>query len=480
MTSGLNRRAFLRGAGVAAGAVIGAGALASCAGGGAGPGTQGGGEGGEGVQYNFDDAANPFGLAEEGAGEVVIPDQGWGTKWMEDTIAAFKTNHGGIEIEMSAHKDMNVTIQPRFIQNDPPDLIMPAGIKVPVLAEQNQVFDLTEFYKAPAFDGGGTVTDSLLPGTMEAANLLSDGRLMIAPTTFTSYGLWYSSAVFEENGWEYPKTWDAMIALCEEIKGTGIAPWTYTGKYPGYIFTPMSVMAAKADGIESILAIDNLEPNAWRAPGMVAAAEAIEELRSKGYFLPGSEGLSHTESQTLWAQGKAAFIPVGSWLENESADSIKPESKIKMQSTPSLSSSDKLPFEALAAYPGNSVFVPEQAKNVQFGLEFLRFMWGKEASAIWTTNTKSLTSLRGYYDELTDVPSGLQSVLDSIEAAGEDILPPRKYSSYYSDFSKLVTDKTGLLASGTIKAKEYIDTIQAEADKVAADPNIKKYTRTLD
>lgn len=474
----VNRRVFLRGAGVAAGALVGGGVLGACAGPAPG-GNTGQPPGGAGeVKYNLSDAKNPFGLADSGSGEVVIPDQGWGTTWLEEQIAAFKKAHPNIKVEMSAHKDMNVTIQPRFIQGSPPDLIMPAGIQVKTLVGQDQVFDLTEFYKAPALDGGGTVADSLLPGTMEAADFSSDGRQLIAPYTFTAYGIWYSSRVFKEKGWEYPTTWEAMIKLCADIKADGqMAPFTYTGKYPGYVVTPLVAMAAKAGGVDWIYAVDNLEPNAWKADCFVQAAEAIAELRGKGYFMAGSEGLSHTESQTLWAQGKAAMIPVGGWLENESEASIKKEDLIKMAPTPSLSSSDKLPFEALAAYPGNQVFVPTKAKNKAFALEFLRFQWGKESSAIWTKNTKSFTSLKGYYDGLSDVPSGLASQIECIKAAGTNILPPMKYGAYYPDLTKVVTAKTGLLAAGQLTAKQYVDEIQAETDKIAKDPNVKKPKR---
>ncbi|HEX7188283.1 MAG TPA: ABC transporter substrate-binding protein [Actinomycetes bacterium] len=37
--------------------------------------------------------------------------------------------------------------------------------------------------------------------------------------------VWYSPAMFEENGWEIPETWDDMIALSDTIAGTGIKPW---------------------------------------------------------------------------------------------------------------------------------------------------------------------------------------------------------------------------------------------------------------
>lgn len=475
MAASIDRRTLLRGAGLAAGVGMTGLGLASCA----GAGTNQPGGGGESVAIDTGNTENPFSMAADQPGEIAIPDQGWGTQWLEDQIAAFNKVHPDVEVTWTGHKDMSVTIQPRFIQGNPPDLVMPVGVQMTTLVDQGQVSNLNEFYDAPTVDGEGTVADALLPGTLEAADFLGDGNRLIGPYTFTTYGLWYQATVFEENGWTYPTTWDEMLTLCEEIKSTGLAPWAYTGKYPGYIFTPMQNMAAKASGIDWILSVDNLEPNAWRDDNFRLAAEAIAELRGKGMFLKGTEGLSHTESQTLWAQGEAAFIPCGGWLENESEAAIDPASRIRMAPTPSLTSSDTMPFETLAAYPGNQVFVPSAAKNKAFGMEFLRFMWSKECSAIWTENTKSFTSLAGYYDGLSDVPSGLESQIEAIQNAGSNILPPTKYGSFYPDFGKTVTDKTGLLASGEITPAQYIDQVQAEADKVAKDPNVKKFTREL-
>ena len=52
--------------------------------------------------------------------------------------------------------------------------------------------------------------------------------------------------------------------------------------------------------------------------------------------MPGTEGLTHTESQTAWLQGKAAFIPCGNWLENEMKGLIPDTFNMVFQPTPSL------------------------------------------------------------------------------------------------------------------------------------------------
>ncbi len=65
-------------------------------------------------------------------------------------------------------------------------------------------------------------------------------------------------------------------------------------------------------------AIDSLEPTAWEQSCRSRwPPRRVLEIKSKGYMLPGTEGHDHIQSQTRWNEGKAAFIPSGSWLENE-------------------------------------------------------------------------------------------------------------------------------------------------------------------
>jgi alpha-glucoside transport system substrate-binding protein len=37
--------------------------------------------------------------------------------------------------------------------------------------------------------------------------------------------VWYSPGQFNDNGWEVPDSWDALIALSDEIADTGMKPW---------------------------------------------------------------------------------------------------------------------------------------------------------------------------------------------------------------------------------------------------------------
>ena len=235
---------------------------------------------------------------------------------------------------------------------------------------------------------------------------------------YTAYGVWYDEKLLDDKGWQYPKTWDEMIALCKTIKAAGIAPWTYQGKHPRYMSWLILSAAAKMAGPEVLLAIDNLEPNAWKHEAIKAAAEAYSQLAVDGYILPGSEGLDHIQSQTEWSQGKAVFISCGSWLESEQKKVTPPAFRMAVAPTPSLSTGDKLPFEALRGTAGEPYIVPAKAKNANGGMELMRIMLSKKGASDFTRKTSSLTCVAGA-EEGVELPPGLTSVTKALKASGD-------------------------------------------------------------
>ena len=137
-----------------------------------------------------------------------------------------------------------------------------------------------------------------------------------------------------------------------EIKSSSdIAPWTYQGKFPGYLTNVLLTTILKAEGRDFMKAADNLEPNIWRKPAVLEAASKFEELRVKGYLLDGTTGLSHTQAQTYWAQRKAVFIPCGAWLENELGTIAPKDLGMTVVPMPGLSSADSCPSKRSAAVP---------------------------------------------------------------------------------------------------------------------------------
>jgi len=206
------------GAGVATAAITGAATTTGSAVAGAAAGN---------ITLPTGDAKNPLKVKEDAPLDVVIFKGGYGDDYAINAekiyAAAFpkaKVGHQGIQ-------RLAEQLQPRFVGGTPPDIIDNSGagnLDTAALVAEGQLADLADLMSAPSFDTPGkTVKDSLLPNSQSDGTY--DGKQFVLNYVLSVYGIWYSDALMKKNGWEYPKTWDTMLALCEKIKAAGIAPW---------------------------------------------------------------------------------------------------------------------------------------------------------------------------------------------------------------------------------------------------------------
>ncbi|GAA2642391.1 N-acetylglucosamine/diacetylchitobiose ABC transporter substrate-binding protein [Dactylosporangium fulvum] len=424
-------------------------------------------------------STNPLGVKEDAPLEVVIFNGGFGEDYAKAHEAMYKEKYPKAEIKHSATQEINKTLQPRFVDGTPPDVVNNSGsgqIDFNGLVSEKAITDLQALLDAPSLDiPGKKVRDTLLPGSLEPSTY--DGKTMFLNYAYTAYGVWYNEKLLTDKGWQYPKTWDEMIALSKTIKTAGIAPWTYQGKHPRYMSWIILSMAAKMAGPQILLAIDNLEPNAWKHESIKAAAEAVRQLVVDGYILPGSEGLDHVQSQTEWSKGNAVFISCGSWLESEQKKVTPPDFKMAIAPTPSMGSGDKLPFAAIRGTAGEPYMVPSKGKNVNGGLEYLRIMLSKQGASDFTKKTASLTCVAGSADGV-ELPPGLTSVTKALQASGSDGFN-WVYNSFYRKLERNLVDAAcGELMTGRANAQQFVEQCQKGADEIAKDDSFKKYKRS--
>lgn len=422
------------------------------------------------------DGENPLGVDGTKPLDVLMWKAGWGDEYALNALELYKTAFPDAEIKYEAVSRVAEAAQPRFVAGDPPDVIEGTQLDLASLVIEGQLMAVTDLLNAPSWDTeGATVGETLLPGTQD--NLIFDGEQYGVSFTSGMYGIWYSATLMEENGWSFPKTWEEMLELGDAINESGVAaPWTYPGQYPGYFVTPFWQLVWKHGGIDPIIAVDNLEPDAWRNESIRAALEGIALLRERGHLMQGSEGLSHTEAQAEWLQGRAVFYPSGNWLENEMKQFIPDGFDMTVQPTPPLSEGGPVGFEGIQTYSGQPFVVPAQAKNPEGGLEFIRMLVSKENARFFSEYAQALTSVKGAADDLS-LGTAFNSAKAVTEAAGDKILSSPMYNAWYETLVDEVEVQMGALLGGQIDPDGFIDAVQATADDIANDESIPKFTR---
>ncbi|MGW0762473.1 N-acetylglucosamine/diacetylchitobiose ABC transporter substrate-binding protein [Streptomyces sp. NPDC002814] len=420
---------------------------------------------------------NPFGVKEGSKLDVVIFKGGYGDAYAKAWEASFKKKWG-VASTHTGTQEITGKLQPRFNAGNPPDIVDDSGaqqIPIDVLHKNGQLLDLAEILDSPSIDDPGKkVRDTLIPGTIDAG--LQGGKIVALNYIYTVWGLWYSGKLFKEKGWEVPKTWDDFLAICKDAKSQGIGGLAHQGKYPYYINVAIMDLIAKTGGLDAMKAIDNLDPKAFVGSDVAkAAVEAIYEVVEKGYLMPGTNGLTHTESQTRWNQYKAVFITSGSWLENEQLKQTPDDFDMQFMPMPLLPDS-ALPFEAIRAGSGEPFIIPAKAKNLAGAKEFMRMMLSKEWSTLFAKEANSLTILKDGVDTGVQLRPGTQSTVEASDAAGDNTFR-YLYTEWYSEMGAALENASNELMAKRIQPAEWLKRCQAAVDKQAKDPESKKNRR---
>ncbi|WP_234358987.1 MULTISPECIES: N-acetylglucosamine/diacetylchitobiose ABC transporter substrate-binding protein [unclassified Plantactinospora] len=474
---GSSRRTVLRRAAAAGLLTIpAAGLLGACA-------TGGDDEGSTEQETGEKSATNPLGVKEDAALEVIIFNGGYGEKYATDVHEKlYKTAFPKAEIKHQATQAVSTVLQPRFTAGDPPEFVNNSGEKFldfGALVNDNQLQDLTELWDAPSVDDPNKkVRDTVIPGVVEQGMFnAKDGsrKPFVLYYVSTVYGIWYSGKLFKDNGWTVPTTWEQFTALCDQIKAKGITPFGYAGANAAYyMWNVILTQAAKVGGPDVLKAIDNLEPNAWKAEPVIQSAKAWAEIGAK-YGDKSFEGLKHTDVQLRQNQYKLAFYPSGDWLENEQKKDTPAGFEYQLMPVPSLTAADKLPAGAIRAAGGEGYFVSAKSKNPRGGMEYMRQMLSK-AGARGFTETVGAATVVPAGSEGYSFPPGVASSQAALKAAGANVFN-MMFDNWYKELDTEARTATNELMFGRATAEQWADRIQKRADAIKGDSSVAKFSR---
>jgi N-acetylglucosamine transport system substrate-binding protein len=461
----LGRRDFLRGSLAAAALAATGSSLAACATSGTGTGAQSSAPAGQ-----VSDT-NPFGVQSGSTVDAVIFKGGYGIDYAEFAGKQVEAKQSGVTVKVTPTTKVAQTLQPRFVAGNPPDVIDNSGAGlIGINTIRDQLAELNDVIEAKNYEGT-VIKDTLYPGVTEPGTF--DGKFIVLNYALTVYALWYSASLFEQNGWNVPKTYDEMLALGKEAKGKGkyLLGW---GKEAATYYQTMAIGSAiKEGGDEVRLALENLKPGCWSLPPVQDVFNGLKKIIDAGYMKPGGSGTVFTAAQAQWSDAEDFILyPSGGWIENEMKDQTKSGFKMTGAPEPTVSSNSKLPWEALHSTAGEGYIVPSQGKNVGGGKEFLRAMLSKDAAVNFAKTKLSSTIVKGTVPADGFGSTALQSQIKMLEAAGSNIFSWQFVDLYGMNTDQLVVWNSFL--SGDADVAKLTKGLQDITDKVAKDDSIKK------
>lgn len=395
---------------------------------------------------------------------------GYGVDFYERAAREYEQAHPGVTIDLKGDPRIWEQLRPRFVAGDPPGLTFPGwGMDNYSLIYERQALPLDDYLlTSPYGEWQGTWKDTFIPEILQLG--VYEGQTYLLPYYLSLNGWWYNVNLFRENGWTPPANYDELQVLCEKIKAKGIAPVTYQGKYPAYAIQGFLLpWAISIGGIEAYREAETLKPGAWKSEAFLQAARMIDEMRKKGYFDPSANGLSHTEAQMDFLNGKAAMIPCGTWLQSEMKNQMPQGFRMEFFLPPRVEGGKGEPTALQVGV--EPWLIPSQGRNTPLAVDFFKYMTSKKKAREFMLEKGTLTAVRDTSDG--PLPPTLQKPAEALKNA--KITWTTRYTQWYKGFDENLKTKMSSLLLGELTPEQFVEHVEAEAEKVRQDPNIPKH-----
>ena len=347
---------------------------------------------------------------EEKVLKIAALDGGRGVAHWEKLVENFEEDHEGVKVELTTASNLEEIIRPQIQGGNIPDLIYLATGRPEALTEtfinEQALHDLSDVMNMTVPGESVKVKDKILDGFLDTSSTApyGDGKTYLAPLFYSPTGLFYNKGLFEEKGYDVPKTWDEFFALGDKAKADGISLFAYPTA--GYFDSAMPAMLAASGGIEGFNKAMNYEEGFWTSEEATRVLETIAKLKdyTEPSVVANANGDNYKKNQQLVLDNKALFINNGDWLPGEMADAPRADG-----------------FEwGFTAYPAyedggdmysynffEQMYIPAEASNIELAEEFMAYLYSDEAVGIIAELGKSVVPVEGaieiasqYLDEL--------------------------------------------------------------------------------
>jgi raffinose/stachyose/melibiose transport system substrate-binding protein len=217
----------------------------------------------------------------------------------------FQASHPHVKVDFKPYKatEYNTILSTGLTQAGGPDVMQlrSYGLVQPLI----QAGDLV------ALDGKVAGLSNFDTTALDGARGKKDGKVYGVPLEMSTFQIYYNKDIFAKYQLQPPTSWDQMISSARTLLAKGVTPFAAAGKDTWLLPLYDEAFAATRYGGPAFQKKVLAGQAKFTDPDYVAALEVLNQL--KPYFPKDQMGLGETDVQTLFATGKAAMIPEGSF-----------------------------------------------------------------------------------------------------------------------------------------------------------------------
>ncbi|HEV7896522.1 MAG TPA: ABC transporter substrate-binding protein [Planosporangium sp.] len=337
----LSRRAMLRGSALAAGAVTLPSLLSACGGGGGS--TDAGAAGGKTVTFgsNYSDATPKAAVAA--------------------ALKAYEGKSGKtVKINTVDHNTYQTNIS-RYLQGNPDDVFCWfAGNRMQFFAQKGLANDISDIWKG--FDG--------FTPALKAASTGADGKQYFVPYYYYPWAVFYRKSVWEQHGYQVPKTWDEYKALAARMKADGLVPISLGDKDGWPAMGTFDYINMRLNGYEFHVSLMNGKED-WTGAKVKGVFDTWKSILP--YTQEGANGRTWQEAANTLAQKQAGMHTLGLFVGIQFSDADRAD--LDFFPYPVI---DPAHGQDAVEAPIDGFMISKKAKDVAAAKDLLKFLASPE------------------------------------------------------------------------------------------------------
>ena len=368
----------------------------------------------------------------------------------------------GIKVELTLEKNLEDVISASMQGGDFPDVVLlatgrEAGLTEQFIRDKNLV-ELTDVLSMTVPGESKKVKDKIAGGFTDsvATNPYGDGKTYLMPMFYSPCGLFYNKGLFEQKGWEVPKTWDEMWALGDKAKKEGIYLFTYptTGYFDAFFYALMYSVG----GADFFDKATNYEKGIWDTEKGKLCLDIMAKLAT--YTNPKTPAQANdqdfTKNQLMVMQNEALFMPNGTWIVGEMQDAKAAEGfKWGMTALPAVKAGgNRYSYTWI-----EQIWVPKGAENIGDAKKFVSYMYSDKACEIFASRN-AIQPVLNVSNKLNEENKLFYSIYDNGAKAAMGNFAAYKSVAGLGSINEVFFDPINSLVSGKLTKEKWIEDIK--------------------
>ncbi|WP_433364279.1 ABC transporter substrate-binding protein [Actinoplanes sp. CA-142083] len=333
-------------------------------------------------------ACTATGSSDDSDGDVTLSVWSWRPEdaaVYKQIFAKFHDSHPHIKVDFKPYKstEYNTILSTGLTQAGGPDVAQ--------LRAYGGVQPLIEAGDLVPLEGRVAGLSNFETASLDGSRGKKDGKVYGVPLEMSTFQIYYDKDIFAKYQLQPPTTWDQMISAAKTLQTDGVTPFAVAGKdtwlLPLYDDTFGATRYGGPDFEKKLLA----GQAKFTDPEYVAALDVLNLL--KPYFPKDLMALGEADVQTLFATGKAAMIPEGSFALAP-MKAINPKLNLGVfNAPPAPGALVNKPLQV--GWVDASYGLNAKSEHQKEALELLEWMSGAEFGQMVADNLKQVSLVKG-------------------------------------------------------------------------------------